>query len=302
MLKKPTLIIIAGPTAVGKTELSIQVAKALSCEIISCDSRQIYRETSVGTAKPTIQELTKVKHHFINHVSIHDTFTTSDFEKACDLKLLDLFKKHPYVVMTGGTGLYIRSVIEGLDKIPDIDKNIASKISDIYQASGIEALQQLLKDKDPEYYEVVDQANPRRLMRALEIIEGTGEKFSDLRTSNKKKLDYKVLYFVLDMDRKILYNRIEKRVDEMIENGLIAEAKTLFPFKNLRSLQTVGYNEIFQYLENEMTLEVAIDKIKQHTRNYSKRQLTWFRSVSDAIWLNATNENLPIILNYLKNI
>jgi tRNA dimethylallyltransferase len=291
------LIIVTGPTAVGKTELSIRLAQHLETEIISADSRQIYEELKIGVARPSAKELSEVTHHFIGSHSIHESFTVADYELAASEKIEELFQSKNYVVCTGGTGLYLKSLTNGLDKIPRIDSSISLELQVQFEKNGLEYLQNKLSSLDPEYFEKVDLSNSRRLIRALEVYYGTGRKFSDWRTEQSKKLPYQVHYVVLDRPREELYDRINKRVDQMMEMGLLEEVKQLFKFRNLRSLQTVGYSEFFQYLEGKVDYDFALNKVKQHTRNYAKRQLTWFRGVPEAVWKSARDIDAKHILD-----
>lgn len=291
------LIIITGPTAVGKTELSIKLAQHLGTEIISADSRQIYKELKIGVARPSEKELREVPHHFIGSHSIHESFTVADYELLANEKIEDLFHVKNYVICAGGTGLYLKSLINGLDRIPRIDPSISLELQDLFEKKGLEYLQAKLSNLDPEYFEKVDLNNSRRLIRALEVYYGTGRKFSDWRTEKSKKLPYQVHYFVLDRPREELYDRINARVDQMIQMGLLEEVKQLFKYRNLRSLQTVGYSEFFQYLEEKVDYDFALDKVKQHTRNYAKRQLTWFRGVPQAVWKSASDTDVKDILD-----
>lgn len=296
------LIIITGPTAVGKTDLSIELAQYLDTEIISADSRQIYKEMKIGVARPSEEQLASVSHHFVASHSIHELFTVADYEIAAESKLKELFETKRYVVCTGGTGLYLKALIQGLDQIPKVDPLIGRNFQNLLENEGLESIQKILYERDFDYYNQVDLNNSRRLIRALEVLEGTGKKFSKWRTEQKKVLPYKVHYFVLDRPREELYNRINYRVDLMMQAGLLEEAKKLFTLKDLRSLQTVGYSELFQVFEGEMSLENAVLKIKQHSRNYAKRQLTWFRGVEEAQWKLADNLTVEEIFTSIKKL
>lgn len=295
------LIIITGPTAVGKTELSIKLAQHLETEIISADSRQIYKELKIGVARPSESELSEVPHHFIGSHSIHESFTVADYELAASDKIEKLFQSKNYVVCTGGTGLYLKSLINGLDKIPKIDPSISLELHGLFEKNGLQYLQTKLSSLDPEYFEMVDLNNSRRLIRALEVYYGTGRKFSDWRTEQSKKLPYQVHYIVLDRPREELYDRINTRVDQMIEMGLLEEVKQLFKYRKVRSLQTVGYSEFFQFLEGKVDYTYALDKVKQHSRNYAKRQLTWFRGVPQAVWKSASDTDVKDILDSIAD-
>jgi tRNA dimethylallyltransferase len=279
---KKHLIVIGGATASGKTRLAIAVAQHFKTEIISADSRQFYREMSIGTAKPTAAELAEAPHHFVGNLSIHDYYSVGDFEREAMVVLNKIFEKNDVAVMVGGTGLFIRAVCEGLDEFPEGPLSIRRHFEEIYEKEGIEPLQKLLQAVDPEYFAIVDQQNPMRLTRALTVWKASGKPFSSFRTQSKKVRDFEPIYIATDMERPILYDRINKRVDTMIAEGLEAEARAMFPFRHLNALQTVGYQEFFDYFDGTMSRDEAIDKIKQHTRNYAKRQTTWFRK--EAHW------------------
>lgn len=276
------LIVIGGPTASGKTSFAIEVAKHFQTEIISCDSRQFYREMSIGTAKPTTDELAEVKHHFIDSLSIHDNYSVGDFEKQT-LELLDqLFSSKDYVVMCGGSGLFINAVCFGLDKFPEIPADLRKQIEKEFETGGIEKLQAELQNSDPEYYTQVDLMNPHRLMRALEVIRHTGKPFSFFRQRKNLNRSFIPIFIQIHHPREILYERINQRVDRMMENHLLEEVKTLIPSQKLNALQTVGYQELFSFLNGQHTLEEAVDQIKQNSRRYAKRQITWMRR--DGFW------------------
>jgi tRNA dimethylallyltransferase len=285
------LIIIAGPTAVGKTSVSIDLAQKLNCEIISADSRQIYKEMSIGTAKPMQEEMKGITHHFINHISIHEYFTVGDFEREV-IRLLDkYFIKNDFIIMCGGTGLYIDAVCNGIDDLAKVDEAIRSKINSNYNQLGLEWLQEQVKLQDPEYFSIVDQKNPARLKRALEVIETTGNKFSVQRTASVKKRNFIPIKILLNDDRELLYERINNRVDLMIKNGLIEEARNLFPHKSLNALNTVGYKELFNYFDGRLDLNEATEEIKKNSRRYAKRQLTWFNKTKDYTVFNVSEKN-----------
>lgn len=299
--KENKLIIISGPTAVGKTSLSIQLAKELQTEIISCDSKQFYREMTIGTAKPNESELKEVRHHFIDSLSIHQEYSVGDFEKDC-IELLDtLFTKNKVVIMTGGSGLFVNAIMYGLDDFPNVNKDILDQLEKEWEELGTEKLYKKLKVLDPEYAEKVDIKNHRRIIRALGVCLETQKPYSQYLNKTKIQRNFQSHLFVLNDDREALYKRINQRVDQMVDRGLVEEAKSLYPYKNLRSMRTVGYQELFNYFDGEWTLEFAIEKIKQHTRNYAKRQLTWYRKNEDATWIQATEENaISIIKNKIQ--
>ncbi len=269
---------IAGPTGVGKTALAIQLAKNYHSEILSADSRQFYKETSIGTAKPTEKELSAVPHHFINTLSIHQNYSVGDFERDALACIDNLFEKHQLVFLVGGSGLYINAVLDGVDEFTEVSDHTRNKIKSGYEINGIKWLQEQLSQLDPEYFKEVDHSNPQRLMRALEVCIESGKPYSSFLKKNKKERKFDAIKIMINAPRLELYERINKRVDMMIEQGLEDEARQLFPYKHLNALNTVGYKELFSFFENNITRDQAIDLIKQKTRNYAKRQLTWFKN------------------------
>lgn len=280
-----TLIVIAGPTASGKTAFSIQLAKALNTVIISADSRQFYKEMSIGTAAPTPEELLQVKHYFIHNISIEDKYDVADYEREV-LQLLEvLFKTHDTVILTGGSGLYIDAVCYGIDEMPDVEPEIRQKVENMFQKGGINALANEVQRLDPEYYAIVDRQNPRRLQRALEICYQTGKSFTSFRQNHIAQRDFNIVKYALLWDRQELIERIDKRVDMMIEQGLLEEAKSLYPKRHLNALNTVGYKELFAYFNGQCTLAEAVEQIKIHTRQYAKRQMTWLRRDLSYKWI-----------------
>ena len=286
-----TLIVIAGPTAIGKTAAAIQLAQYFNTVILSADSRQFYREMSIGTAKPTTQELAAAQHYFIDSHSVTEPFSVGDFEKQ-GLALLDeLFKVHPIIIMVGGSGLYIKAICDGFDNIPAANEGIRERLNLEFEEKGLTHLQEKLKIADPDYYTEVDINNPQRIIRALEVFESTGKPFSSYRVANNNTRPFNIIKIALDMPREELYNRINQRVDIMIQQGLLDEVRSLIPYRHLNALNTVGYSEAFDYLDGKINLDTAIDKIKQNTRRFAKRQLTWFRKDKDFHWVD-TNENL----------
>lgn len=285
------LIAILGPTASGKTTLAIETAKALKAEIISCDSRQFFKELNIGTAKPTMQELEQAPHHFIGHISIQDTYTAGMFEKDAIDKIAELHRKEDHAIMVGGSGMYARAVFNGIDDIPS-DDDIRNSIIQHYEKEGIEYLQKELQELDPTYLANADTQNPQRLMRALEVCMVSGKPYSSFRSGTAKERPFQIHKFVLNWDRETLYKRINTRVDYMMSQGLLEEALAMRPYKNLNSLNTVGYKELFEYLDGQCTLEDAVDTIKQNTRRFAKRQLTWFKKEEDAIWLDV--DDMPM--------
>ncbi len=273
---KNNLIIIAGPTAVGKTAISIQLAKHYSCPIVSADSRQFYKEMEKGTAKPSISELEAVPHYFINNKSINDVYNIGEYEKEASTLIDQLFKENQVIILVGGSGLYIQALINGLDEFEEIPKNIRTNLINQYQEKGILFLQEELKQRDKKYFQEVDINNPHRMMRALEVCIYTGKPFSEYRTNIKKERNFNAIPILINTSRIILYEQINRRVDEMVKSGLLEEAKVLFDQRHLNALNTVGYKEIFLFLEDKISFPEAIEKIKRNTRRYAKRQLTWF--------------------------
>ncbi len=280
------LIVIVGPTAIGKTSTSIALAKQLNCEIISADSRQFYKEMRIGTAVPTPQELAAAPHHCIQHKSITATYTVGDYEQEALTLLNTLFKTNDYIILIGGSGLYIDAVTKGLDHFPTVAPKIRQELQTLLDTKGIAHLQEVLKKEDPDYYTTVDIHNPHRVMRALEICIGSGKPYSSFITATPKKRPFTSIKIGLSADRPIIYDRINRRVDLMIEEGLIPEVTQLQPYKHLNALNTVGYKELFQYLEGNQTLETAIAEIKKNTRRFAKRQLTWFRKDPTIQWFD----------------
>lgn len=286
ILKKPLLVIIGGPTGIGKTATAIILAQQLDTEIISSDSRQVYKELSIGTAVPSDEELAAVKHHFIHHKSIDERFNASTYEfEVLDL-LKALFKNRNVVVMVGGSGLYIDAVCNGIDDLPSIPSSVRRALKETYDLGGLENLQLLVQNIDPEYYASVDKNNYKRLLKALEVYEVTKKPYSTFLKRKPKERFFDTLKINLDIDREILYNRINSRVDKMIDAGLVKEAKSVYNKRNLTPLKTVGYRELFEYFDGTISLEEAITQIKNHTRAYARKQLTWFRRYKEAHWFS----------------
>ncbi|SFU17405.1 tRNA dimethylallyltransferase [Algoriphagus locisalis] len=286
MSNQSYLILVVGPTAVGKTDLCLNLAKKFKTEIVSCDSRQFYREMNLGTAKPSSDELNEVPHHFINSLSIEQEYDVRKFEREA-LALLDsLFQNHQVVIMTGGSGLFADAVVNGLDEMPEIDPGVRARIIEEYEEKGLVFLQEEIAKNDPEYFAKVDQKNPQRLMRALEIWRGTGQKFSSFRVKSKKERPFEVIKIGLERDREELYSRIDTRMDQMITAGLFDEADALFGKRHLNALQTLGYSEIFGYLEGKYDKEEAIRLLKRNSRRYAKRQMTWFKKDESIRWFS----------------
>lgn len=285
-MKNNYLISVVGPTAIGKTALGIQIAEYFRTEIISADSRQFYKEMSIGTAVPSEAELEKVKHHFIQYKSIKEPYSVGDFERDALEKLDSIFQTKNTVVMVGGSGLYIDSVIKGLDNFPEVENSIREKLNTDFNEFGLEYLQNQLKKLDPEYYKTVDINNRHRIIRALEISIGTGQPYSSFLKNKKTERPFHAITVGITAPREMIYDRINRRVDLMIENGLLTEAEHLYPFKNLNALNTVGYKELFAHFNNEVDLNHAISEIKKNTRRFAKRQMTWFKKDNSIIWFD----------------
>jgi len=280
-----TLIVIAGPTASGKTAFAIKVAKALGTVILSADSRQFYKEMSIGTAAPTEDELSQAMHYFVHHISIEDKYDVADYEHDAIQLLDELFKTHDAVVMTGGSGLFIDAVCNGIDAMPDVEPEIREKVEKLYHDEGLHGMQEALQRLDPDYFAIVDQQNPRRLQRALEVCLQTGKPFTSFRSGNTAKRDFDIKKYALLWDRQQLIERIYRRVDMMMEQGLLEEAKALYPKRHLNALNTVGYKELFAYFDGGCSLKEAVEQIKIHTRQYAKRQMTWLRKDIGYRWI-----------------
>ena len=295
------VISIVGPTAIGKTALSIKLAQHFKTEIISADSRQFFKEMSIGTAVPTQEELNSAKHHFIHNKSIHDHYNVGAFEKDALQSLNKLFKSYDVVIMVGGSGLYIDSVTKGLNDFPEVDKNIRENLNKTLQLEGLPSLQQQLKQLDPESYHTIAIDNPHRVIRALEICIGTGKPYASFLNKKKSKRSFHTISIGLNADRSIFYNRINMRVDHMISNGLLDEVKNLENFKHVNALNTVGYKELFNYLDNSWSLDFAISEIKKNTRRFAKRQLTWFKKDQNIIWFDYQT-NLKSIISEIELI
>jgi len=293
------LITIVGPTAIGKTRTSIALASFFNTEILSADSRQFYKEMTIGTAVPSQNELLEVPHHFIHYLSIENEYNVGDFEKDALQLLQEKFKEKDLLFLVGGSGLYIDAVLKGLDYFPDVDSEIRQELQRLFLESGIASLQKKLQQLDPDYYDIVDKQNAHRLIRALEICIGAGKPYSSFLGKQNNKRDFKVLKIGLTADRKVLYDRINKRVDMMMEEGLLQEAKTLYDKRHLNALQTVGYRELFSFLNDEITLKEAIMEIKKNSRRYAKRQLTWLRKDEAIKWFEYDGD-IEKITEYIK--
>ncbi len=281
---KKYLVVVCGATAVGKTALAIQLANEYNTEIVSADSRQFFAEISIGTAKPSKEEMALAKHHFIGHISIETNFNAGRYEVEGLEKLNQLFLRYNVIVLVGGSGLYINALCNGMDEIPEIMSDIRSHLNKKFKLEGIEPLLQQLKRLDEVYYNEVDQSNHIRIIRALEVCLSTGKPFSSYRKKTRKERDFEVIKIGLNLKREVLYNRINERVDAMLAAGLVAEVQSLIPQKHLNALHTVGYSELFDYFDGQISFEIAVELIKQHTRNFAKRQLTWFNKDADIQW------------------
>ena len=299
MMSNKTLIYIAGPTGIGKTKLSIYLAKKFQTEIISCDSRQFYKEMRIGTAVPTKDQLKEVKHHFIQNKSIHDDYKVGDFEKDAINKIGDIFKNNDKIIMVGGSGLYADAVMFGLDEFPKVPSKVRGQIYQFYQTHGLKSLQQLLLEKDPKYYSRVDKNNPVRLLRALEICIVSDRPYTSFLRKNENKREFVSKMVVLNCERSLLYSKINKRVDSMLALGLEFEAKKLLEYRSLTPLKTVGYKEFFPYFDGDVSFENAVSEIKKNTRRYAKRQITWIKKYKNAITLlpNTTSEEAYRLLD-----
>lgn len=285
-MDNPTCIIITGPTAVGKTALSIALARHFNTSIVSADSRQCYQELNIGVAKPSAEQLQLVKHYFINSHSIQQDLNAAIFEQYAQNAVNEIFQTNRIAIMVGGTGLYIKAFCEGLDEIPAVSSEIREMINSSYEAGGLSWLQNEVKEIDPGYYATGEIQNPQRLIRALEVKRSTGKSIRQFQEGEKQKRDFSIIKIGLDLARPELYNRINQRVERMMQLGLLEEVNSLLPYQKLNALQTVGYTELFDYLNKQITLEKAIENIKKHSRHYAKRQLTWFRRDGSIHWFN----------------
>ena len=300
------LITIIGPTAIGKTALSIQLANHFNCEIISCDSRQFFKEMTIGTAVPNPKELAAAKHHFIQNKSIFENYTVGDFEKEAIKTIEELFKTNDYVVLVGGSGLYVNAILKGFDDFPEIDLAVRQEVNTNYEKLGINYLQEQLKKLDPDYFEKITVENPQtllnpqRMMRFIEVCIGTAKPYSSFLNQKKNERNFTPILIGLEAERNIMYSRINQRVDIMLNEGLLEEAKNLYPNKELNALQTVGYRELFSFFDKEFTLEFAIEEIKKNTRRFAKRQLTWFKRDENTKWFDFETPTQKII-DYIKS-
>ncbi len=299
---KPLLINITGPTATGKTKLGVLLAKKLNTSIVNADSRQVYKEMKIGTVVPTEEEKQGIPHYLFQHKSIQDLYTVKDFETEALSVLENLFKQNPYAIAVGGTGLYFNALNYGLDEIPSVPPEIRREILKIYEQKGLAWLQEQVSRFDPLFYQTVDIHNPRRLIRALEVIRYTGQPFSAFRKGERKKRPFMSIWFGLISERELLYEKINRRVDRMMAEGLEEEARKLYPFKELPALKTVGYRELFEYFEGRITRQKAVEEIKKNTRRYAKRQITWFKKNKEIHWLNADKEPETLVKEIVSMI
>ncbi|HEY9006710.1 MAG TPA: tRNA (adenosine(37)-N6)-dimethylallyltransferase MiaA [Ohtaekwangia sp.] len=297
-MKEHKLIVIVGPTAVGKTAVAIEVAERLKTEIISADSRQIYKELTIGTAKPDEAELQRVPHHFINSHSIQEDYDAASYSREALALIHQLFETHMHLVLCGGSGLYVKAVLEGFDDIPDVPDEIREQLTENFERHGIAWLQEQMRQLDPEHFATLDQQNPHRLMRALEVKIGTGQSIASFRRQAKLEHPFQVIKIGLELPREVLYKRIDDRMDQMIAAGLFEEAQQLYPYRNHNALQTVGYQEIFNYIDNQYDREEAIRLLKRNSRRYAKRQLTWFKRDEETVWMNP--QDIQAILNLIN--
>lgn len=286
----PALIVLIGPTGVGKTELSLRIAEHFHTHIVSSDSRQLYADLKIGTAAPTSQQLQRIPHHFVGTLQLTDYYSAAQYESEALAVLDDLFKQQDVVLLTGGSMMYVDAICKGIDDIPTVDADTRQLMLQRYEEEGLERMCAELKLLDPEYYKIVDLKNPKRVIHALEICYMTGKTYTSFRTQQKKERPFRIIKIGLTRDRAELYQRINRRVDQMIEEGLVEEAKAVYPYRHLNSLNTVGYKEIFKYLDGEWELPFAIEKIKQNSRIYSRKQMTWFKRDKDILWFHPDEE------------
>ncbi|MCV2485410.1 tRNA (adenosine(37)-N6)-dimethylallyltransferase MiaA [Flavobacterium sp. SH_e] len=301
------LITIVGPTAIGKTALSIALAQHFKCEIISCDSRQFFKEMTIGTAVPNQEELNAAKHHFIQNKSIFENYTVGDYEKDAISRLEELYQNNDFAILIGGSGLYVDAILKGFDEFPEINPEVRSEVNSNYEKLGIEYLQEQLQNLDPDYYQKIaienpqTLQNPQRMMRFVEVCIGSQKPYSSFLNLKKNNRNFTPILIGLDADREIIYSRINQRVDIMMDMGLLEEAKSLYPNKELNALQTVGYRELFSYFNGEFSLPFAVEEIKKNTRRFSKRQLTWFKRNENTKWFDYATDRKEII-NYIENL
>ena len=297
-----TLLVLLGPTGVGKTAWSIRIAEKLSSPILSADSRQLYKGMPIGTAAPTPDQLSRAKHYFVGILSPEEYYSASRYEEEAITLIEKLHKKHPVVVMVGGSMLYIDAVCRGIDEMPTIDDELRKDLQQLYRKEGLDPIRQQLKLLDPVFYRQVDLKNPKRVIHALEVCLMTGKPYSSLRTNLRKKRPFRIVKIGFTRERQELYDRINARVDDMIDNGLIEEAQRLYPLRHLNSLTTVGYKELFDYFDGKYDLNTAIEKIKQHSRNYARKQLSWFKRDKEIHWINLSDEKIDVEAQIMKQL
>ena len=296
-----TLLVLLGPTGVGKTELSLQLAEHFKCPILNADSRQIYQDIQIGTAAPTAEELARVKHYFVHTLRLDEYYSAAEYEKDVLTLLSDLFQVHDTVILSGGSMMYIDAVTKGIDNIPTVDEETRSVIRERFEKEGLEPLLAELKLLDPQYYEIVDKRNHKRVVHALEICYMTGKTYTSFRTNTQKERPFRVLKFGLRREREQLFARINARVDQMMRDGLLEEVKRVYPQRHLNSLNTVGYKELFKVLDGEWELPMAVERIKKNTRVYAKKQMTWYKHDADIHWLDADKMNTQEMLKMIED-
>ncbi len=299
---KPLLVVIGGPTGIGKTPVAIALAQYFKTEIVSADSRQFFKEMTIGTAVPAPSDLAKVKHHLVQNLSVNTPYNASQFESDALACLEAIYKKNNIAILAGGSGLYIDAICKGIDELPTISAEVRQKLNHFYESEGLERLREEVSRIDPQYFAIVDKKNPKRLLKALEVYEMTGLPYSGFLLRTNKERPFRVINIFLDTDRAVLYNRINQRVDQMVKAGLVEEARSLYPKKELTPLKTVGYTELFNCFDGLISLEEAIEQIKNHSRAYARRQLTWFRRYKDSHWFDPSQlEEMKALIQSLKN-
>ena len=301
-MSSKTLLVLLGPTGVGKTELSLLVAEHFQCPIINADSRQIYKDISIGTAAPTVEELARVKHYFVHSLALDEYYSAAEYEKDVLSLLDDLFKQHDTVILSGGSMMYIDAVTKGIDDIPTVDEETREILRHRYETEGLTPLLAELKLLDPEYYDIVDKKNHKRVVHALEICYMTGRSFTSFRTKTKKQRPFNIIKFGISRNRETLFSRINQRVDQMMLHGFLQEAQNVYPLKHLNSLNTVGYKELFKVIDGEWELPMAVERIKKNTRVYAKKQMTWYKNDTDIHWLDADRMDAEEILKEIMHI
>lgn len=297
---KKKVIFILGPTAIGKTEVGIEIAKSLKSEIISCDSRQFYKELKIGTAPPSKKQLNDVKHHFVHHISIHNDYSAGKFEKDAINKINEIHKKNDYVIIVGGSGLYVNAICQGFDNIPNISKEIRTELIEEFNSKGMKWLQKKVQEIEKENFQMIDLNNKQRLLRILEVYRQTGMNISKFQQNKTKKREFEIVKIGLNIDRDKLYQKINSRVNKMVKKGLFIEANSMMNFKEKNALNTVGYKEIYNAIENKLSFNATVEEIQKNSRRYAKRQLTWFRKDKDIHWFNPINKD--DIMNFISKL